>query len=120
MASDHVSRLVFLFSCPQNPSINHLNFCCIKQIDYIFPCVCTVIDHRRRHSVKRTVTPLDFVSCRTFLFFTRCGVICDLANYYSTYPRENVIYLLNRSDTTISTNYIFCSYQRCDVMSASI
>ena len=37
--SDHVSRLVFLFSCPKNSSINHLNFYCIKQIDYIFPCV---------------------------------------------------------------------------------
>ena len=48
---DHVRRLVFRFSCPKNPSINHLNFYCIKQIDYIFPCVCTVIDHRRRHSV---------------------------------------------------------------------
>ena len=34
--SAHVSRLVFLFSCPQNPSINHLNFYCIKQIDNIF------------------------------------------------------------------------------------
>ena len=29
----HVSRL--LFSCPQNYSINHVNFYCIKQIDYI-------------------------------------------------------------------------------------
>ena len=28
--------------------INHLNFYCIKQIDYVFPSVCTVIDHRRR------------------------------------------------------------------------
>ena len=49
--SDHVSRLVFLFPCPKSPSINRLNFYCIKQIDNIFPCVCTVIDHRRRHSV---------------------------------------------------------------------
>ena len=51
VTSDHVSRLVFLFSCPKNPSINHLNFYCIKQTDYIFPYVCTVIDHRRRHNV---------------------------------------------------------------------
>ena len=35
----------------EEPGINHLNFYCIKQIDNIFPCVCTVIDHRRRHSV---------------------------------------------------------------------
>ena len=47
----HVNRLVFLFSCPKNHSISHLNFYRIKQIDYIFPCVCSVIDHRRRHSV---------------------------------------------------------------------
>ena len=32
------------------------------------------------------------VSCRTFLFFTRCDVICDLLQY--THTRENVIYLL--------------------------
>ena len=84
MTSNHVSGLFFL-SCPQNPSINHLNFHCIKQIDNIFPCVCTVIDHRRRHSVQRTtVTPLDVVLCRTFLFFTRCDVICDLLQYTHT------------------------------------
>ena len=31
----HVSGHVSLFSCPQNTSINHLSFYCIKQIDYI-------------------------------------------------------------------------------------
>ena len=41
----------FCFLCLPNSSISHLDFYCIKQIDYIFPCVCTVIDHRRRHSV---------------------------------------------------------------------
>ena len=41
--SDHVSRLLFLFSFPPNTSINHLNFYCIKQIDYICPCVCTAL-----------------------------------------------------------------------------
>ena len=45
----HVSRLVFLFSYPKNPSINQLNFYCIKQIDYIFR-VCTVIDHMQKTS----------------------------------------------------------------------
>ena len=45
--SNHVQiEVCFLFSCPENLSINHLNFYCIKQIDYIFPCVYTVIDHR--------------------------------------------------------------------------
>ena len=33
---------LFFFFMPQNPSINHLNFYCIKQIYNIFPCVCTV------------------------------------------------------------------------------
>ena len=56
---DHVSRLVFLLSCPSNISINHPNFYCIKQIDYIFPCMCTV-----------TVMPL---AC--------CDAICDLLQY---------------------------------------
>ena len=32
----------------------------------IFPCVCSVIDHKRRQRVKATVTPLDFISCGTF------------------------------------------------------
>ena len=41
--SDHVSGLVYLFSCRKNPSNNHLYFYCIKQIDNIFLCVCTVI-----------------------------------------------------------------------------
>ena len=53
--TDGVSGLVFLFSCPppppEIPSINHLKFYCIKHIDYIFPCICTVIDHKRRISM---------------------------------------------------------------------
>ena len=28
--------------------------CAIKQIDFVLTCVCTVIDHRWRHSVERT------------------------------------------------------------------
>ena len=48
----------------KNPSINHLNFYCIKQLDYIFPCVYTIIDYRRRHW--ENVTSLEFGSCRTF------------------------------------------------------
>ena len=72
----------------------------IKQIDFIFLCFCTVIDHRWRHSVWRTKShALDCVSCRarpdlvrTFLFFTRYDVI-----YYSTDARKNEIYLLNNT-----------------------
>ena len=50
-----------------------------------------------------TVTPLNFVSCRTFLFFTRCDVICDLLQYIHT---ENAIYLLNR----------LCGYNVCTIL----
>ena len=84
----HVSELVFLFSCPPNPWINLLNFYCIKQVDNILACVCTVLYNRRHHSVWRTtVTPLDFVWCRTFLFFTRCDDICDLLQYTRTHGK---------------------------------
>ena len=66
----------------------------IKQIDFIFLCFCTVIDHRWRHSVWKTKshgTRLRLV--RTFLFFTRHDVICDLLQYRRT---QNEIYLLNK------------------------
>ena len=48
--SDHVSRIVFLFSCPKNPSINHMNFYFIKQIDNIFPCVCVYCNWSQKTS----------------------------------------------------------------------
>ena len=46
-------------------------FCyCIKQIDSILPCACSVIDHRRRQNVVRTLvmtqSPNGFWA--TFLF----------------------------------------------------
>ena len=61
----------FSFFMPQNPSINHLNFYSIKQIDNIFPCVCTEMDHRRCHSAvfllfTRFIYPLTIV----YLSFT--------------------------------------------------
>ena len=83
----HVSRLVFLFPCPPNPSINHLNFYCIKQIDYIFPCWCTVLCAQRVKNNSH-VTRLRLV----LFLFTRCDVFC---HYYSRHTRKNVIYLLN-------------------------
>ena len=39
MASNHVSRLVFLFSCPKNPSINHLNLYCIVLYCIVLYCI---------------------------------------------------------------------------------
>ena len=51
----------------------------IEQIDSMLPCVCSVIDHRRRQNVVRTsVTHSAIVSCATFLFLPHFDVICDL------------------------------------------
>ena len=51
----------------------------IKQIDSMLPCVCSVIDHRRRQNVVRTsVTHSAIASCATFLFLPHFAVICDL------------------------------------------
>ena len=51
----------------------------IKQIDSMLPCVCSVIDHRRRQNVVRTlVTYSAIASCATFLFLPHFDVICDL------------------------------------------
>ena len=92
MASDHVSRLVFLFSCPQNPSINHLNFNCIKQIDYILPCVYCNRSQKMSQCVKNNSH--HSISSRVVLFCSlHTDVICDLLQYIHT--QKNVIYLLN-------------------------
>ena len=51
----------------------------IKQIDSMLPCVCSVIDHRRRQNEVRTsVTHSAIASCATFLFLQHFDVICDL------------------------------------------
>ena len=60
--------------------------------------MCAVIGHRRRHSVWKRVTPLDFVSCRTFFCCLHCDVICDLLQYTHTHTKKCylfVIYLLS-------------------------
>ena len=94
----HVSRLVLLFSCPENPSINHLNFYWIKQIDYIFPCVSQRVKNNSHATV---ATRLRLVSY--FLLFTRCD-ICDLLQY--TGMGKNVIYLLNNYFSNIVLYHI--------------
>ena len=43
----------------------------IKQIDSMLPCICSVINHRRRQNVVRT-------SVTHFLFLPHFDVICDL------------------------------------------
>ena len=65
----------------------------IKQIDFIFLCFCTVIDHRWRHSVWRTKShALDCVSC---VFFCSSHAMTSSVIYYSTDARKNEICLLN-------------------------
>ena len=45
----------------------------------MLPCVCSVIDNRRRQNVIRTsVTHSAIASCATFLFLPHFDVICDL------------------------------------------
>ena len=73
----------------------------IKQIDFIFLCFCTVIDHRWRHSVWRTKShALDYVSCVLFCSsHAMTSVICDLLQYrranvtrkcFNNYPVKSV------------------------------
>ena len=51
----------------------------IKQIDSMFLCVCSKIDHRGRKTVVRTsVTHLAITSGATFLFLPQYNIICDL------------------------------------------
>ena len=51
----------------------------IKQIDSMLPCVCSVIDHRRRQNVVRaSVTHSAIAPCATFLFLSHYDVIYDL------------------------------------------
>ena len=80
----HVSELVFLFSCPTwIYQINHLNFYCIKQIDYIFSV--RVYCNRSQKTSQRVKNNMSRHSTSSrvvlFLFFTRCDVICDLLKY---------------------------------------
>ena len=51
----------------------------IKEIDFILPCVCSVIDHRKCQNVVRTlVTHSAIDSCAPCLFLPHFDVICDL------------------------------------------
>ena len=75
----------------------------IKQIDFIFLCFCTVIDHRWRHSVWRTKShALDCVSC---VLFCSSHAMTSSVIYYSTDARKNEIYLLNK--TQYHTSHVY-------------
>ena len=71
---------------------------CIKQKDSMLPCVCSVIDHRRRQNVVRTsVTHSAIAWCATFLLLPHFDVICDL--------------LLNRRTATCNLFGNYCIYR---------
>jgi len=54
-------------------------FYCVKQIDSMLPCICSVIDHRGCQNVVRTsVTHSAIAWYATFLFLPHFNVICDL------------------------------------------
>ena len=89
--SDHVSRLVFLSSCPKNPSINHLNFYCIKQIDNIFPCVCT--SNRSQKTLitvcKEQQSSHSTSSC--VILFCSLHAVTSSVIYYSTHTNRKML-----------------------------
>ena len=65
----------------------------IKQIDFIFLCFCTVIDHRWRRSVwRKKVTALHYV---LWVLFCSSHAMTSSVIYYSTDACKNEIYLLN-------------------------
>jgi len=56
-----------------------LFLCYIKQVDSMFPWVCSVIDLKRRQNVVRTsVTHSAIASYVTFLFLPHFDIMCDL------------------------------------------
>ena len=89
---NHVSRL-FLFPCPQNPSINHMNSYCIKQIHEF--CSVSVYCNKSQRTSQRVknndhTTRLRLMS----YFFVLYTLWCHLWSI-TVHTRENVIYLLN-------------------------
>ena len=56
-------------------------FCCIKQTDFIFVLLYRNRLQKTSLRAKNKKSTFDFVSCRTFLFFARHDVICDLLQY---------------------------------------
>ena len=59
-------------------SANMFRSCCIKQLDSMLPCTCSVIDHRKCQNVERTSVTHSATPCATFLFLPHFDVICDL------------------------------------------
>ena len=70
-----------------------LHWLLYKQIDFVLARVCDVIDHRRRHSVKRTKSHGTRLRLVPYVFdLPRYDVIFDLLQYTCT---QNEICFLN-------------------------
>ena len=70
--TDDVKRALSSFSLLEKLGDYH-----IKQIDSIFPCVCTLIDTQMTSKRdKNNSYALDYVSCVLFCFLLRFDVIC--------------------------------------------
>ena len=54
-----------------------LSFYCIKKTDSMLPCVCSVIDQRRRQNVIRTLHTRLWPRGSAFLFLPHIDVICN-------------------------------------------
>ena len=94
--SDHyVSRLVFLFSCPQNPSINPFEFLLHKTNRLHFP-VC-VYHNRSQNTPQRVKNNSRHSTSSRVVFFCSLHAVTSSVIYYSTqvHTRKNVLYLLN-------------------------
>ena len=78
------------FSIKTNKILYDLSLYYIKEIDSVLPCVCLVIDHRRRQNVVRT--SVTHSSNATFLFLPHFDVICNLLLNRRS---QHGIYLLN-------------------------
>ena len=75
-------------------------FCdhCIKQIDSMLPLVCSVIDHRGRQNVVKTIMTLSPAASVPLLCFY--DILTSSVIYYWTDARQHGIYLLTRTYPT--------------------
>ena len=65
----------------------------IKQIDYMLPCVCSVIDHRGRQNVVRT--SVTHSAAPRVPLFCSYYIVTSSVIYYLTDARRHGIYLLD-------------------------
>ena len=85
----------------------------------MLPCVCSVIDHRRRQNVVRTsVAHSAIASCATFLFSPHFDVICDLLLNRRT-ATWNLFVLYNNEEKALSISKCFNICSKAGLCGAS-